>query len=256
MKMIGHRTNRWLMAALLSVAFCGVLPWRIVAQEKPEDAAGRLQQLEKENAALRTELEKLKQAASAGNSGDEAARSLEGARVAGQLAVEINAAEAELAGLRSRYTAQHPKVGEAEMRLKKLKELQAAERSRDARSKEKVDRERQLYMEELALAEQHVNSIRKLVDNGRASRDELFRAQREMFGIRRELASLEKNRDQVKALVQEEIEIVQRQLKEARKLVEAGLAPAGHDLALQRELLKLRRELLSLEGLAESRLGR
>ena len=247
MKMIGPRKNGWLMAALLSTALAGVFPWRIVAQEKPEDAAKRLQQLEQENAALRAEVEKLKQTSEARELSAEGLRTSESARLTGQLAIEIKAAEADLASLRSRYTDQHPRLREAETRLKKLKELQASDKSRHGAANERVARERDLYMEELALAQRHVDSIRKAMDNGRASREELFRAQREMFGIRRELAKFDKNRADIRELVQEEIEIVQRQLKEAQKLVEAGLASSSHDVALRRELLKLKRELLSLE---------
>ncbi|HKQ39159.1 MAG TPA: M56 family metallopeptidase, partial [Verrucomicrobiae bacterium] len=63
MEMIGIQNSRLLMLALLVVGMTGILPWRIVAQDRPEDSAKRIQQLEKDNATLRQEMEKLKNTA-------------------------------------------------------------------------------------------------------------------------------------------------------------------------------------------------
>ena len=108
-------------------------------------------------------------------------------------------------------------------------------------------RERELYEEELALARRYADTVRKQVEHGRATQEDLVRAQRQMFGIQREIARLEQNQARMREVLEEEMAAVQRLLNEAKKQVEIGRAPVGHDLDLQREMLKLRRELLRLE---------
>ena len=244
MKMINERKSRGLTIALLIVIVAGLLPWRIVAQDTPEDAAKRIQQLEKENANLRAELNKARQTPQATAEG---LRTQESSRIPHHLATAIIAAEVELAAIRSQYADRHPKVAEAETRLKKLKQLQAEEKSRASVTREKTTRERELYMEELALAQNYADSIQKQVQIGRATQEDVVRSQRQVFGIQREIAKLDADRARLKEVVEEEMHAVQQLLKEAKKQVEVGRAPLGHDLDLQREMLKLKREWLTLE---------
>jgi hypothetical protein len=222
--------NRALMIVLAGIAVTAMLPWRIVAQDKPDDAARRIQQLEKENAQLREALEKTKAPAAHD-----------------PLTPEIVAAEAELAGLRAKYISEHSTVRAAEARLKRLKDLHAAQQSRPRAASPKAVRERELYMEELALAQGYANSVRKLRENGLASHEEVVRAQRQVFQVQREMAKAVDDRAQLREVLEEELAAVQMLLKEIRKLIEVGHAAAGADLDLQREVLKLRRELLTLE---------
>jgi hypothetical protein len=234
MKTIGTQGNRWLMFALLIASIVAMLPRRIVAQDKPDNSAQRIQQLEQENARLRRELEKV-----------EALK----APKPEQLAAEINVARAELDQLRARYTDQHPKVLEAQKRLQKLREYQAVLKDQPPgrTHRNRIARERELYEEELALARKYADTIRKQLEAGRTTLDELVRAQRQMFGIQREIARLEENRAQMRQVLEEEMAAVQRLLNETKRQVEVGRAPPGHDLDLQREMLKLRREMLKLE---------
>jgi outer membrane protein TolC len=311
------------------------LPWRIVAQDRPEDAAKRIEQLEKDNASLRQELEKIKNAANRdqrvqvkmdllenrmqremamanlnvasnqlkrtqklvndnvetqevldiaraqfeklqaeivardksisereaalaqlggnqntaandlNNFGNEDLPARESARLAQRRQDEIAAAEADLDKLRARYTDNHPAVVEAQKRLLKLKEG-ARDQTRAIESKRKAQ-ERVLFLEELKLAQKYAESMQKQMEVGRGTLEELVRAQRQVFAIQREIAKLDADHAQLRQVVQEEMKALQRLLNEARKRVEIGTASPGHDLDLQREMLRLKRELLQIE---------
>ena len=56
------------------------------------------------------------------------------------------------------------------------------------------------------------------------------------------------NTEDIKALIREEIGLVERLLQECRKRIQIGIEPSEADIPLQRELLRLKRELLSVEG--------
>lgn len=229
MKMIDHSKGRGLMVALLIAALGAMLPWQINAQDKSDDPAKRIQQLESENAKLREALEKVKS-----TSGDD------------KLAAEISAAEADLQVLRSRYSDQHPAVLQAQKRLQVLKERLVVVKQSAAMSPRQA-RERELYAQELALARKYADSVRRQLEVGRSTLQELVRAQRQVFGIQREIARLDGNRAQLKEVVHEDINTLQRLLDEVKKQIEVGRAAPGDDLDLQREMFKLKRELLQLE---------
>jgi hypothetical protein len=246
------------MIAISITIIAAVVPWRIVAQDKPENANKRIEQLERENAELRAQLDKLKLTPPGPKPTAEELRVLEGTRLSGekaardfsqaQTAAEISATEAELSALRSQYTERHPKVLQAQKRLEQLKARQAAiKEQRPGRTNDVASRQRDLYLEELALAQQYADSMRKLFESGRTTHEEFFRAQQQLLRLKREIAGLDANREAVRHVVEEQIAMVERLLKEARKRVEIGTAPVGADLDLQRELLRLKRELLSLE---------
>jgi bla regulator protein blaR1 len=224
MKTIGTRKSRWLMGAVLVLSLTAILPWRIVAQEKPEDAAKRIEQLEKENAQLRVELEKLKQQAAKPNLSSELLRAAEDARLAEERARLSRRARGNI-----------------------LEQNAIRQQSQLKRTEEVTARQRELYEEELALAQKYADSVRKAFEAGRNTLEELFRAQRQMFAIKREIAGLEGDRAKVKQTIEEEMAVVNRLLKDAQKRIEIGTAAPGHELDLQRELLKLKRELLLLE---------
>lgn len=258
MKTIGTRNSRGLMLAIFITTIAAVLPWRIVAQDEPRNTTSRIEHLEKENAELRAQLEKLKQAPPEPKPTSEELRVPEGTRLSGekaardfsqaQTAAEISAAEAELSALVSRYTDRHPKVLQAQKRLEQLKERQAAiKERRPSRTNDAASRQRDLYLEELALAQQYADSMRKQFEGGRTTHEEFFRAQQQLLRLKREIAGLDANRQALRHAVEEEIAMVERLVKEARKRVEIGTAPVGADLDLQRELLRLKRELLLLE---------
>jgi len=258
MKTIGTRNSRGLMLAIFITTIAAVLPWHIVAQDEPRNTTSRIERLEKENAELRAQLEKLKQAPPEPKPTSEELRVPEGTRLSGekaardfsqaQTAAEISAAEAELSALVSRYTDRHPKVLQAQKRLEQLKERQAAiKERRPSRTNDAASRQRDLYLEELALAQQYADSMRKQFEGGRTTHEEFFRAQQQLLRLKREIAGLDANRQALRHAVEEEIAMVERLVKEARKRVEIGTAPVGADLDLQRELLRLKRELLLLE---------
>jgi beta-lactamase regulating signal transducer with metallopeptidase domain len=257
MKNIGTRNNRRLMIAILIPIIAAILPWRIVAQDEPNDPAKRIERLEKENAELRAQLGKLKESPAGQKLTPEELRALEESRLAGeknardfgqvQVAAEISAAEAELNALRNQYTDRHPKVLQAQTRLQQLKERQTTKEHRSDRANDVTSRQRELYLEELALAQQYADSVRKLFESGRTTHEELFRAQQQLLKLKREIVGLDANREALKQAMQEEIAMVQRLLKETQDRVKLGISPKGEEFNLQRELLKLKRELLMLE---------
>ena len=333
MKITGNRSSRGLMLALCMISVTGILPWRMVAQDRPEDAAERIEQLEKDNASLRQELERIKNTAKPDrrvqlkidllenrmqreiaianlnvasnklkraqklfedkvespevldiaradvaklqatiatrdksiaereaalaelgadqseprNFSGEDIRLRETARLAQPTEAEIAAAEADLDKLRARYTDNHPSVVEAQKRLQKLKARQGVMEEAGAAENKRKAQERELFLEELKLAQKYAESVQKQMEVGRGTLEELVRAQRQVFAIQREIAKLNADHAQLRQVVQEEMKAVQRLLNEARKRVEIGAASPGQDLDLQREMLKLKRDLLQLE---------
>ena len=105
----------------------------------------------------------------------------------------------------------------------------------------------ELLKEEIKLAEEQVNYTRKQIEAGKGMPENVMAAQRELFGLRRELAGLQSNGGEIKSILEEEMKFVEHCLTESKKRIEAGSLPAGSEVAWKRELLKLKREMLSLE---------
>lgn len=242
MKNIGVKKNVLLASAVLFGVCSAVLPLRIVAQDAPEDSAARIKRLEEENAKLREQLQRNE---SQGSKASVRAAELDAART------QLAAAQAELANLQRRFVDNHPKVKVAQHQVVELQEilrrLNALEADGAKARANRAARQREMYEQELKLTQEYADSVRKLYEKGRATHDEYVRVQKELFSLKREIANLEADRGELKELMHQEIEIVNKMLKETRKLIEQGLLPAGRDLSLQRELIKLKRELLLLE---------
>ena len=74
-----------------------------------------------------------------------------------------------------------------------------------------------------------------------------FLSQHGTSELARDRAGSSSKREELKQLIREEISLVERQLKEAQKLVAAGLSSDLSEIPLQREILRLKRELMQLE---------
>ena len=269
MKIMNTRKSRWVMSALLVVGIGGVLPWRLVAQDKSEDAAKRIEQLEKENASLREQLEKVRARPGSDKLVHQLRVDLLNERLAHESAIaSLNHASNALVRyellfkeklvssdvMEQARAAVHKSKTEIALRNQIIGEIEAAligpgentMPTRTASDHNPTAEARQLYLEELALAEKYVDAVRNRFEGGRATQDDLFRAQKQLFALKREATSEDTNRAGLKRLVQEEIAVVERLLKEAKKRAEIGVAPQGEELNLQRELLRLKRESLSL----------
>lgn len=114
-------------------------------------------------------------------------------------------------------------------------------------TEEKRKRQAELLEEEIKLAEQVTEETQKRLENGHATTDALIQAQREVFQLKREQAALESRTADMKALIEEEMKAVERQLREMNKRIEVGVQPKSSEIIWKRELLRLKRERAALE---------
>ncbi len=243
MKTIGTPTGTFtatIAGLVLAASIAAVLPWRVVAQEKAADSPGEVRRLLEENGRLRDELARMK--AQMENAPAEQSRVME--RIA-----KIRAQRQELL---AQYTELHPRVKELTGQLEALEESLAAEKQAAASFQEvarNLPQQHAIYREELALAEKQLESVRRQMAAGRATQDDVLRTQREVFQLKREMSAGAK-RENIRQLIREEMALVEQLLREARKRIELGITSTDYDIPLQRELLRLKRELLLLEDAA------
>jgi ankyrin repeat protein/tetratricopeptide (TPR) repeat protein len=109
--------------------------------------------------------------------------------------------------------------------------------------------QRRLLQEALGLAERQVEANRRRFEGGRMQPDDLVPAQREVFRLRRELASLNTGPNanaEIKRLFEEEKKLVAGMLHNRRLAVEVGAAAQEDLWAVQRELLEIERRIAAL----------
>jgi uncharacterized protein involved in exopolysaccharide biosynthesis len=279
------RNSKRVRAAAFSVLVFGVLaivPWRLVAQTSESDEIKRLR---KENEMLREELARAKPSAREAAAAQEFERTavldqlrlnLETARAQLQdlsrkytnlhplmieqrakvqalekqiakgrqredlsnATTELARATQELDRLVQRFSSDHPKVQELRAKIEGLQKESTPAKS---------SRQQALYQEELALAEQEVAEAKARLKNGTGSQQELRKAEREVIQVKKDSVARSSSRQKIQALLDEEIALAEAELAEARKRVELGLAPIGSERALQREILKLKRERAAAE---------
>jgi beta-lactamase regulating signal transducer with metallopeptidase domain len=281
-KTIGHIRVAAFLILFLAVA--AVPPWRLVAQTTERDEIARLR---KENESLREELARARlpagETAAAGKERkaelDRTWRNLETARTELKeilvkyteqhpLVIEqrakLDALEKELAQQSRQRTApgtaselervktqldhlllrvgpDHPKAQELRARMDQLRsDLQA--------SAGKKSRQQALYEEELALAEEELAEARARLKNGTGSLQELRNTQREVIQLKKDFVASSLSHDKLKDLLKEELALAEEDLAEAKKRVEIGISPKGSERALQRDILRLKREQAALEG--------
>jgi chromosome segregation ATPase len=146
----------------------------------------------------------------------------------------------ELNRLLLRIPAEHPKTQELRAKIDKLqKQLPAAATN--------TSRQQALYQEELALAEEELAEVKDRLKKGIASQQELRSAERGVIQVKKDSALHSSSREKMKALLDQEIALAEEELAEARKRVELGLAPTGSERSLQREILKLKRQRVTVE---------
>ena len=66
--------------------------------------------------------------------------------------------------------------------------------------------------------------------------------------MKKELAALESNTSQQRELIEQEIKQLERQLQFAGEKIKSGVLEPNRDLPLRREILRLKRELVALDG--------
>jgi beta-lactamase regulating signal transducer with metallopeptidase domain len=281
----GSATKHIRMAGFLVLFFgvLAVLPWRLVAQTSESDEVARLR---KENELLREELARAKSSATetkeSGKMGrdadlEETRRQLDKEKdILQQLSVKftdlhplmfeqrakIKALERQIANLNPtgngsrlaselartkeeldrlllRVGPEHPKAQELRARMDQLRsDLQAG--------MAKNSRQQVLYKEELALAQQELAEASARLKIGIGSQQELRKAQREMIHVKKDFEADSLSRDKLKALLKEELALAEEDLAEAKKQIDIGVRPIGSERALQREILRLKREQVAI----------
>jgi ankyrin repeat protein len=101
-----------------------------------------------------------------------------------------------------------------------------------------------LIEQEIKLVERQVAEVEQRLKVGRAGDDELIRVKRDLLSLQRKLPENSPPARQ-QALIEQEIELVERLLADVRKRKEVGAAAPIDEVPLERDLLALRRELLA-----------
>ena len=129
-----------------------------------------------------------------------------------------------------------------------VKQLTQDIQTMNQRLAELTSDQKSIYQQEVALADKQLAEAKRRMQAGKATQDEVLRTQREVYDLKRQAAAERSNTEDIKALIREEIGLVERLLQECRKRIQIGIEPSEADIPLQRELLRLKRELLSVEG--------
>jgi beta-lactamase regulating signal transducer with metallopeptidase domain len=107
--------------------------------------------------------------------------------------------------------------------------------------------EEELLAEEIKLARQQLDATTRAREQGRASFADVLQRQREFLHLERELAIMQKDFRKTRELLQEELKGVEQLQREATKQVEVGVISSDEKLKIDREVLKLKRELAGLD---------
>ena len=235
-----------ILILLAVVGLAGVFPSRLLAQDKVEEMAKRIQELERENATLRLQIEAQK----VSQNYTIPQRPIPERPARQEVPTpDMTQAQRDLLAEVNRLRPKTPPQIETkmpELTAEQRELLEEANALRDGRPSPK--RQRELYREELAFAQKYYDHVSKQFDGGRSTLEEFSRARRQLYTLKRELAGLEGDRSKLKKIIEEEMALVSRLLKEAQKRIEIGTAATGSEADLQREVLKLKRELLAYEG--------
>lgn len=113
-----------------------------------------------------------------------------------------------------------------------------------------VARQIELLNKEMELAAQQLKEAREQNKNGTALSGAVFEQQKELALLKRELAKLQNDFPAFEKAIKEQIDLV-KQLREAQQQrVEVGIDTRGSLLGLEREILRLERELAAAKGTA------
>lgn len=106
--------------------------------------------------------------------------------------------------------------------------------------------EARLIREEIALVEQLLNDAERRRESGRASAADVIEIKRQLLPLLRKLPE-NTTPDKQKALIKEEIALVEDLLAQVQKATEVGAASVTDQIPLRRDLLVLQRELLAAD---------
>jgi hypothetical protein len=150
----------------------------------------------------------------------------------------------ELAQLRNDNALLKVQLEKTQQDFKKL-----AEKSVDSLSpisEQAKSRQLELLQEEINLATRNSENLKLLLDAGRGSLESVSAAERELFSLKREVATLKSDRAGLKNLLEQEIEVVAKHVRRAEDLAMDRLSRFDVDRQKQ-GLLKLQRKLQAFE---------
>ena len=161
----------------------------------------------------------------------------------------LQAAQEQLEKLLLKYTSEHPLVQQKRSQVDALENVfRRISRSRPSAAVNPLSpEEKELLSKEIELAEQQVALAQKRFEVGTATQMEVIQATRDLFAARRELAGHEKDKGEQRKVVQDEIKLMEDALKTVEAKIRIGELRAGSEIEIQKQLLKLKRELLSLQ---------
>jgi hypothetical protein len=155
-----------------------------------------------------------------------------------------NGIRTELAELRNENAVLKVQLEQTQQDFKKLADKSAG--SLSPISDQAKARQLELLQEEINLATSNSENLKLLLDAGRGSFEPVLAADRELFSLKREVATLKSDRAGLKNLIEQEIEIVAKQVQRAQDLARDRLSRFEADRP-KRELLKLQRELAAFK---------
>jgi beta-lactamase regulating signal transducer with metallopeptidase domain len=276
---ISRTKMTYVVVILALLTLVGIVPWRVVAQNAPDgnERADELSELKAENARLKAELRQREEAAKAEEQKEQREKEL--SLVQDKLeaiAAKLQKKYDDLKVLQTKYTDVHPLIVQ---RLREIEALKKAELplsihleelekgaggpgnlgARAARGNRqpkgggtpvpnaKTSQYRALLQQVMELAEQRLEYAKKKLEAGVGTQEQFLSASRDLYGTKRELARLEGDKAQLRRIAQDEMQVLNQQLKQIQDGIKTGNFPAGSELEVRQLLLRLRREALSLE---------
>jgi beta-lactamase regulating signal transducer with metallopeptidase domain len=111
----------------------------------------------------------------------------------------------------------------------------------------KVSEEEKLLNEEIVIARKDLEAVSRAKESGRASPEEVIAKKREVQKLERELAVLHNDPAWIRQSLKEEISDVEKLQLWAAKKIEVGAASPEDKSKIDREVLRLKRELAALD---------
>lgn len=259
--------------ALVTLATFALVPCRLVAETPDAETLARLKEenakLKQQLDATRAEMDSLRSQTLAVKARDEAIENTKRAQEDLQRSAErhretaegLRLAQRQLAELLNQFAEQHPGVLAKRKEIEKLQDLMQRESyalldmagpRRGAASRfipakpEDIERSREhrtLLAQEIELAEKQAEFVRKNLEAGKEIPESLLRVHREVLELKLKQAELSGSKAELHAVLLQQLQVAEQFLKDMKKRIDVGVMAPGAELAFEREVLRLKREL-------------
>ena len=105
-----------------------------------------------------------------------------------------------------------------------------------------------MIRQEIELVEKQMAAIHAQIQFGRAATSDLYKPQQDLFALKRFLPEHAAPEIQ-KSLIEQQIRITEENLKALQRQIKVGAASPLDSIPLERELLGLKRELISVSSI-------